>query len=132
MIQANELRVGNFYYHNAEWSYREKESIFEWNDSDWYALGESTIFLSNVFPIPLTSEILKKCGFIRDDNDYDVGHIDYCEWYEKEFPIIGKLITSSNGVYLFDEETDTLRIKHLHQLQNLHFVLTGEELPVTF
>jgi hypothetical protein len=53
---------------------------------------------------------------------------DYCEWYERKFPTIGTLCQSSSKKYLFDVETDTLRIKYVHQLQNLYFVLTGEEL----
>ena len=52
---------------------------------------------------------------------------DYHEWYQKEFPVIGMLVQNDTKEYLFDENTDTLRIRYLHELQNLLSVL-GKEL----
>ncbi len=86
--------------------------------------------LDRIKPIPLTEEILLKCGFEKDDTGVDMFDPDYAEWYQMEFPVIGILCQSSDKKYLFDENTDTLRIQYLHQLQNLVFDLTGEELEV--
>lgn len=79
-------------------------------------------------PILLTDEWLLKAGFEKDDTGVDIYDQDYHEWYQKELPIIGIICQSSDKSYLFDENTDTLRIKYVHQLQNLIFALTGEEL----
>lgn len=89
-------------------------------------------------PIPLTPEILEKCGFRQDDNcgfwnKNNEGAIFYTlnqEWHS--FPL--KVV---NGVYAkyFDCEDDFYSwsgkpLKHLHQLQNLYYSLTGTELEI--
>ena len=71
-------------------------------------------------PIPLSPEILEKAGFEKDSVGYFNNGI-YCmkfnnntckwsfgEWYMGQF----------------------CEIKYLHQLQNLYFALTGEELNI--
>lgn len=136
MIQANELRIGNNVLQNGRVVYVESISEdrgiinvnieTELDGSAWL----NGIDLNELDPIPLTPEILEKFGFEKDDNDLEFHHEDFCSWYEKEYPIIGRLVTSNFGTYLFDEETDTLRIYFLHQLQNLYFALTGQELEV--
>ncbi len=73
---------------------------------------------SQLTPIHLTPEILVKAGFEKD-GDGDV------IWYQKDMPVIGQICTSSKGNYLFDTETDTLRIYYVHQLQNLYHILSG-------
>ncbi len=73
-------------------------------------------------PVPITSEILLKCGFsaagiLRNlDRNIKIG----C--YENAMHIvnIGNSMSTSG--------THVENIKYLHQLQNLYFVLTGEEL----
>ena len=32
-------------------------------------------------PIPLTEDILLKCGFEKKDNEYPKAHVDFHEWY---------------------------------------------------
>lgn len=65
-------------------------------------------------PIPLTEDILVKAGFEKDNTGFTGD--DYFEWMQKEFPIIGFLVQSENKEYLFDENTDTLRIRYLHEI----------------
>lgn len=77
---------------------------------------------------PIKANVLEQMGFVLDDSGYPKDHADYCDWYEKDFPIIGKLVQSSDKTYLFDENTDTLRIKHVHELQNLINLLTTKTL----
>jgi len=87
-------------------------------------------FIENIKPIPLTEEWLLRFGFEKDDSGVDIFDQDYCEWYQKEFPTIGILCQSSDKSYIFDENSDTLRLKYVHELQNLNFALTGEELTI--
>lgn len=83
-----------------------------------------------VDPIPLTPEIMEKCGFARDEeND--------CNGYSSYRPE-----TAHYGVRLFINDKrhvcahylgtaiSTNHPQYLHQLQNLFFALTGEELTV--
>ena len=67
--------------------------------------------------VELTEEILLKCGFEKHNKEF---------WFKDFF--IGLIDNSFNlkegiGVYVAD-------VYYLHQLQNLYFALTGEELTV--
>lgn len=119
MIKTNELRIGNLVFLN------DKQKV--WEIMDGFDIDEMTEN-STVDPIPITEDWLLKAGFEKDDTGVDMFDQDYYEWYQKEFPIIGVLCQSSDKSYLFDENTDTIRIKYVHQLQNLHFAICGEEL----
>lgn len=88
------------------------------------------ISLRDLSPIPLTPEVLKKCGLNRTGN--------LAETASRKFYRIGRIIIESIAenrvaVYL-DSETETILIcykDHLHQLQNLVFALTNTELTYT-
>ena len=114
-MKAIELRIGNLVSHNEEWSYHNELRTFEFQftDSDWYALGESTLFIENIKPIPLTEEWLIKFGFEKRYED--------CFEY-------GKFIL--NDEFIMMDIDITIKCKHVHQLQNLYFALTGEELKI--
>lgn len=77
----------------------------------------------NYEPIPLSPEILDKCGFVS------YHHNPRLEW----FFVNGQayepfhLKNSRDNKYYFNEN---IEVKYLHQLQNLYFALTGEELEV--
>jgi outer membrane protein assembly factor BamD (BamD/ComL family) len=105
MIKANELRIGNWYDHNGRYEQVTPNTILEVWESErtW------------VKPIPLTTEILEKCGFEQQNG--------VMAW-EKEDVVIA-FSTLGNFFRLYPR---TNRIKYLHQLQNLYFALTGEEL----
>jgi hypothetical protein len=72
-LLCNELMLGNWVKHNPdEYSYRNSYSnksdfkeYFQWEDSDWYALLECTLFMTAIEPIQLTEEILLKSGFVK-------------------------------------------------------------------
>jgi hypothetical protein len=100
-MKANELRIGNWvrYHHNGGFI---DAQIFHLTDED-----------INVLPIPLSPEIIEKCGF---EDEYGNGryYFDGLEYYD------GKLWF----------RTSEIKIQYLHQFQNLYFALTGEELEV--
>lgn len=129
MIQAQDLRIGSWVQHTTQWSYRNesvKPFYFQWEERDWYAVGESTMDLKKaVCPIPLSPEVLVACGFrletkvwwIFPDEDMDGWVLLDNSPREETFSLCYEQIVL--GVPVF---------KHLHQLQNLHYSLTGEEL----
>ena len=133
MINARELRIGNWVRHKATWSYRNdiKEPVefdFQIEMNDFYKDGECTIMLdSDIEPIPLTEEWLIKFGFFRHHKDYanDVIYLKNVvdskefEWgcYPNE---LGSGIQINNRKLL----------KYVHQLQNLYHALTGTELTL--
>jgi hypothetical protein len=75
--------------------------------------------------IPLTEEWLLKFGFTRHHDDYynDIIFIkNVVNNYEFEWGVYP--ITLNSGVQI----NNRTLLKHVHQLQNLYFALTGEEL----
>ncbi len=121
MIKANELRIGNYIFYRGE-ILEEVSSIFcedlfdRINDLDE----------SNYDAIPLTEEWLMKLGF------------DIIRTLEKGAnPILGIFVTSislktvPNFKITFSGSLEyEVGVKYVHQLQNLVFVMTGEELTI--
>lgn len=119
MIKANELRIGNWILpeHNLDGDFHLVTGIGEGSVNgyiqDWYS------------PIPLTPEILEKCGF-EATNGIEIKNyiwlVIHCDSGE------------ANIYNIYKNETLQLRIecKYLHQLQNLYFALTGEELVFNY
>jgi hypothetical protein len=109
MIQATELRIGNWVYAGDKITLIYIDSVCEWGERPLYG-------------IPLTPEILEKCGLKL--NVY--GHNGDREVSSCDLGCISILDTME--VWVNNEEVS--HIKHLHQLQNLYFALTGKELEV--
>lgn len=121
-MKASELRLGNLF-------------IEEYTNSIIQVIQLETdkIFFSLKFvsqwqakPIPLTEEWLLKFGFEKNFNNF----------YEKlinkdEDDFIGKL-TDYGFAYYIDKKDNypLIYIKYVHQLQNLYFALTSEELTI--
>lgn len=130
MIQETEIRIGNWFTHNENWSYRRDADIgsfnFQWENRDWYALGECTISLDNIEPIALTPELLLQCGFENKKISPDY-------WELPDEKCIESWATNFSyylPYYTLDTYTGSIKIKYLHQLQNLYYSLTGKELTV--
>lgn len=123
MIQAKELRIGNYLYYRDKESFLEVVSLgsrFETINERGLLYGSDDI--EEYKPIPLTEEILLKCGFEYSSKD----------WLELKYKnLIFNTDRSVNmSVVYLNTCNDWLEIKHLHQLQNLYFALTGKELEI--
>jgi hypothetical protein len=81
--------------------------------------------LSHLRPIPLTEEWLLKFGFKVNRQTKEENNIWRCYWTEGHFEI-EQII----GFFLWDNNCYGTKIKYVHQLQNLYFALTGEELII--
>lgn len=118
MIQPQELRIGN-YLHDRECNLCKVTQLGE--DSIYApAIGEYTTKLPNK-PIPLTEEILLKFGLKKiDDNLWQYKNGYLIGFYTKRWFI---------GKYNFDDMVEMITsFYYAHQLQNLYFALTGEDL----
>lgn len=129
MIQLADLRIGNWYIANG------KIFIMDMRMMHAFTGFGDPYDIKNVSGIELTSEILEKAGFIvKDDNPKKK------QWYEGDVlvNICGFEFTntdkqgSNGGFYSYDLNQGKTIIKYLHQLQNLYYFLTGEELQITF
>lgn len=129
MIQANELRIGNYvneyYWNNIKNCYSLElikiKGIYEThivcNEEDAYNLSE-------LKPIPLTEEILFKCGFVEEYEDEE----DNSYFVNSSVEIMKVLFKQE--FFLENIDNISLKIKYLHQLQNLYFALIGKELEI--
>ena len=113
-MEANELRIGNLVEYLGEF----KEVL---------GMDEETVFLKNtvsvnyldldeISPILLTKEWLLNFGFDKIGVNFDF----------KNFVLWGNCLDSKVSFRLLDNEK--IEIKHVHQLQNLYFALTNNEL----
>jgi hypothetical protein len=107
-MKASELRIGNWIYHLGVIQKMTAKGLYQME-------GENPF----IEPIPLTEEWLIKFGFKKV----------YYGWEKGSFEV-----ESRGDIYLYsincNEYTDGMPFKYVHQLQNLYFALTGEELTI--
>jgi len=128
MIQANELRIGNLvnilHPISKKWNF---ERIKAKTIANIEHNPNHDLIVNNIEPIPLTPEILEKCGFERSDNLYSMYRLQILnEWtafYINPKHSLCELSISKHGAVV-------KTCKYVHQLQNLYFALTGDELEV--
>lgn len=121
-MKANELRTGNWIIGDVGIPYKLELSDF----ADWYYDHNSHEFGEHIFPIPLTEEWLLKFGF-----RLSVGAAWYNDKFnDSYFKENFRLNKWDDGrLFLWDYKFPN-EIKYVHQLQNLYFALTGEELII--
>lgn len=144
MLQANELRINN-------WIQRSDE-LYECADKDLIynryvqitSLGVEVAHwkcrctiggsihsgeeYKYALPIPLTPEILEKCGSFKKEDVYDEEIVFEAELIDGVIEV--SFYEDMNEIYV--RRKDSIRgvkveIKYLHQLQNLSFALTNKE-----
>jgi hypothetical protein len=128
-MKANELRIGNWVQiNNQEWpnlkGVKFKVTSIECNALMLYSIrgiGNSNYnqYDYNIEPIPLTEEWLLKFGFASNP---------YQDRYEKGVLHIECDKTKGYLQLWCEQLPQAIFIKYVHQLQNLYFALTGQEL----
>jgi hypothetical protein len=132
MINENELRLGNYVLQKVntriipvKCTHQHFELLKNGNAKD-------------IFPVILKAEILEKCGFSENKN-YPL--LPDAREFILVLPVIGNASNEirayiKNNKECFGRATlNNLPVSnnfyHLHQLQNLYFVLTAKELDVS-
>lgn len=131
MINASELRVGSLVLHKSNG----RISMIPCNyvHFDLLSKGETASF----FPVVLKPELLVKCGFV-ENRDYPLAP------QSREFILVLPVIGSNkNEIYGYVKSNGECFVRatvngaivsnnffHMHQLQNLYFSLTSQELEV--
>ena len=111
-MKVEELRVGNLIYSTMYLKY----FVVDVDLDFFYDLLKESISIKNFAPIPFTNEWLDRFGFEKRDNS---------NWWHK-----------GNFTYWQDQNTWYWRMeainpdltRYVHQIQNLYYSLTGEEL----
>jgi hypothetical protein len=123
-MKAQELRIGNVISPLGK-GVTVVEGISTWDD-----LIQSSNFaersIDDFEPIPLTEEI-----FLNFGAKEAVISDDYLEIDNEVIGILFKIETKEVGFYADGDFRCIKHIKYVHQLQNLYFELTGEELVFT-
>ena len=119
MINAKELRLGNYVSHlGVKKVYAVQRLV---NDS--YCIidhdKDCAPNCDNIEPIPLTEDWLEKFGFEQNEVWGSGWHL----------PNMEVQIGSEFRCFYMDS-VDDVSVKYVHQLQNLYFALTGEELTI--
>lgn len=109
-MDAKELMIGNW--------------VLKPNAMDGYNIGMFKVsefkYLKHFKPIPITEEWLLKMGFEKD------GELGY------RYYLLSKSLAydlDDNCIRISDS-WEWVKIYHVHQLQNLYFVLIGKELTI--
>ena len=109
-MKANELRIGNWL------EYKGSKATIQVEHSE---ITEVYFGATNYIPIPLTEEWLLNLGGVRDNNApyIDFGYFELSK-------------TENNWWSVEKEGVRLCFVKYVHQLQNLYFALTEEELKI--
>lgn len=115
-MKARELRIGNLVnYQTAEGDIL--VARIDWQDLKWISKAHSAI--------PLTEEWLLKFGFEEYEFEDEIfGYVLNDFGYVNEFQFMIRIFIDFEGILIQKP------IKFVHQLQNLYFALTGEELTI--
>lgn len=131
-MKAKELRIGN-YIQDGKTNVLEINGLHNETIYSVYPLNaspkfETTTDSTDIKPIPLTEEWLLKFGFEKDHYKKEVYYTlsnddDYYIEEDKNIKLWDFNMKEGIGFYLRS-------FKRVHQLQNLYFALTGEELKI--
>lgn len=129
MINIKEIRFGNYIKGFDGWG---EYVCVSYVIMDQLVCGNTERFS----PIPLTPEILVACGFTKykypDDSKREMRDMYFIKaGYVQITLAMGETILA--GSNNSDTEAQVIlnkSTKYLHQLQNLFFALTGDELPI--
>jgi len=129
-MKASELRIGNLVvrkFYNPDRI--DLSHTVENNDFYWYEeSGCDDEYWDNFTPIPLTEEWLLKFGWVwnEETNSYE-------KYPNGDARMHLQFRDVSNSYSMFNYVLKALiadRIWYVHQLQNLYFALTGNELNI--
>ena len=121
-MEAKELRIGNWI--NVTFSSIVKQQVVDCMCDSVNTKCHESLPFDFIEPIPLTEEWLLKFGFIKR-NEYEFDFWQNSMWKLKEYKKKKYYI-----LFHCSDEVDCTLIKYVHQLQNLYFALTGEELQI--
>ena len=118
-MKVSELRIGN--------------SIMQDDDFVFVTWWRLELMENNKIeykPIPLTEEHLFKFGFDKIENDIPTYFKCFGNLIEDDYEFSFNIYVDSEQSYFITIFGRKIIIKYIHQLQNLYFALTEEELTI--
>lgn len=136
-MKATEFRIGNTVFYNSENDNNEPVRYYcTINGADLRIMQDDENYLKSHEPIPLTLELLEYCGF--SDKAYKNGYVGIdikaggmiTDFVLTKPQVLGEFQKQFCWEYRAGNIPFFLKLEYLHQLQNLYFALTGEELEI--
>ena len=125
-MNNKELRIGNWVITNKG------EQVLDVLCDSINTFQCAGIPYDEVFPIPLTEKWLIKFGFEKQEVEAK-GLDTWNEWSLDRFELSSRGtegVAKNEFTFIVYETGLTIKIKYVHQLQNLYFALTGKELII--
>ena len=125
-MEAKQLRIGNYVYRQSSKLIVDKSSVYQIENVNLQSALKYD-------PIPLTKQWILDLGFIKNEIKQVIEVLDISENDKHlEFEITDEGLDLWISSDIMDEALyfPLNHIKYVHQLQNLYFALTGEELTV--
>jgi len=127
MTTANELKIGNYVIDSEVKMITKVTSISHNGELRLFCQG-SSVGANNeeIEPIPLTEDILLKCGYGKTEFDNE-----FCDNVTFKNEVI--IYNTTEKMLFINTKNDYIQLNHvhyLHQLQNLIFALTQQELNI--
>jgi hypothetical protein len=125
-MKAQELRIGNCVYGVSD----RIEQVIQLSETNVTTdivkiNAPMEIGLNDISPIPLTEEWLIKFGIELEFEELESGS-KLLSWVKGAF----NLEIDKDGKICFEVYSHYIEVKYVHQLQNLYFALTEEELII--
>jgi len=125
-METKELRIGNLLHYRLfadNISVRGIGKNCIWLNDNEHA---GPISIEHLESIPLTEEWLEKLGLTKSalGNDFEPNEPKWYSWIKGVF----NLEIQENGEIWFEVYSHYIHVKWVHQLQNLYYMLTEEEL----
>ena len=123
-MDAKELRLGNYIHPLLDKNEVAEICYIGENDFGYERLSDKEYFQGNsIKPIPLTEEWLLKFGFVYCKNYDEYRYKEKTNWFG--------IFKSEDDDWLFEKPNmSSVVLPSVHQLQNLYFFLTNEELII--
>lgn len=139
-MEINELRIGNYVKHYDPINGTNIYKVYRINDSGSVSLNDkgqlASCTVEDIQPIELTDELLVKIGFeiqgrYRKFTSYELV-IRLSDSIVRIVYIVYNDGNPTIEIITFNEHNEYRNkdIKYLHQLQNVYYCLTGQELEI--
>jgi hypothetical protein len=132
-LRINDLRIGNIVLHITNEG-DAKQAIIAWHHLRWLT-DDPNKFSLHYKPIPLTEDVLIKLSFKKVANSekweqdgivWGKEYLQLNKWYKNAYDAYFMIPGFNPASVSFNSRP----IKYVHQLQNLYYSLTGEELVI--
>jgi hypothetical protein len=130
MIQITEYRIGNYILSNGAIcpvTFLNDDDVFSGTPGVGFLKGNETVFetcdSAHVEPVPLTDALLERLAYAF--------HPHFKLWQHEKNPATFTIELDRDYTAMdFSHRPVVKNIRYLHTLQNLHFLLSGEELQL--